>query len=146
MKVFTSYFGNVNALERCGVVPISIARWSPRGWSGLKLTWLAPTSYMLSDACSMEEYVRQYEEICKKIHPDWLLRQLQQMGGGKDVALLCFERPGDFCHRHMLADYLNKLGWDVKEFNSVLYSKDIAAESVPQEQPKKEVQQLSLFD
>ena len=34
----------------------------------------------------------------------------------KDVVLLCFERPGAFCHRHVLADWLgNELGLNVKE-------------------------------
>ena len=27
---------------------------------------------------------------------------------GKDYILLCYEKPGDFCHRHILADYINK--------------------------------------
>ena len=26
----------------------------------------------------------------------------------KDYILLCYEKPGDFCHRHILADYINK--------------------------------------
>ena len=30
---------------------------------------------------------------------------------------MCYEKPGDFCHRHLLADFLNEnLGLDIKEF------------------------------
>lgn len=148
MKVFTSFFGNVKALERCGVVPISIARWPPRGWTGPRLNWLAPTRYMLSDECSLEEYKRLYVEICHKVNPEWFQRQLQSIGEGKDVALLCFERPGEFCHRHMLADHLNSLGWDVQEFNEYEYKRTMMVETAPPPEPepqKPHFVQLSLF-
>ena len=26
---------------------------------------------------------------------------------GKDIIFLCYEKPGEFCHRHIFADYLN---------------------------------------
>ena len=36
-----------------------------------------------------------------------ILRELERLSGGKDVALICYEAPGDFCHRHLLVEYLN---------------------------------------
>jgi uncharacterized protein (DUF488 family) len=31
--------------------------------------------------------------------------------------MLCYEKPEDFCHRHILADFLNeKLNLDIKEY------------------------------
>lgn len=32
---------------------------------------------------------------------------IEDIAEGQDVALVCFEAPGCFCHRHILADYLN---------------------------------------
>ena len=37
-------------------------------------------------------------------------------GYDKDVALVCYEKPSDFCHRHLVADWLNKNGFECKEF------------------------------
>lgn len=32
------------------------------------------------------------------------------------VIFLCYEKPGDFCHRHILADLMNMYGYDCVEF------------------------------
>lgn len=29
---------------------------------------------------------------------------------------MCYEAPGKFCHRHLVADWLNSAGYDVSEF------------------------------
>lgn len=144
MKIFTSYFGNVGTLKRCGIHPISIARWSPRNWDGDRLIWLAPTPYMVKEA-SREEYIRMYKAICQSVNIESLIRQLSSIGDGKDVALLCYERPGQFCHRHMLAEYLTEHGIPVKEFKEWDYiqEKEQAQKTVTEESPKPT--QLSLF-
>ena len=34
-----------------------------------------------------------------------------------DCVLLCYEKPGDFCHRHILANWLEEnFGFKVEEF------------------------------
>lgn len=110
------------------------------------MTWLAPTPYMISGNCPHEEYVERYKEICQRVNVEWFLRQLNQIGGGGDVALLCYERPGDFCHRHMLAEHLNSLGLDVKEFNAIIYmSEQSRGETKPPEPEPPKPEQLSLF-
>ena len=35
-------------------------------------------------------------------------KELQELVKFNDVYLLCYERPNQFCHRHLLAAYLNK--------------------------------------
>ena len=148
MKIFTSYFGNVGTLKRCGIHPISIARWSPRNWDGDRLIWLAPTPYMVKEA-SREEYIRMYKAICQSVNIESLIRQLSMIGRGADVALLCYERPGDFCHRHMLAEYLTDHGITVKEFNEWEYLQQQAqvqqAAQTPPPQKRPEPEQLTLF-
>jgi hypothetical protein len=32
------------------------------------------------------------------------------------VALMCFEKPDDFCHRHLVADWLRQNGYECKEW------------------------------
>ena len=132
MKIYTSYFANSRAFSKEGVMPISIARYSPRWYQGPQFTAVAPTSYMLSGACSHEEYLRRYDEILGKLNPQQVVSSIENISRGRDVALCCYEKPGDFCHRHLLAEWLNKNGYDVKEWES--------------KEKKEQLKQLSLFD
>ena len=132
MKIYTSYFANSRAFSKEGVMPISIARYSPRWYQGPQFTAVAPTSYMLSGACSHEEYLRRYDEILGKLNPQQVVSAIENISRGRDVALCCYEKPGDFCHRHLLAEWFNKNGYDVKEWES--------------KEKKEQLKQLSLFD
>ena len=39
------------------------------------------------------------------------------MSDNRDIALLCFEKPSDFCHRHLVASWLNEtMHLNIKEF------------------------------
>ena len=116
-KIYTSYFGNLRKLHEAGIVPISIARWNPRWYNGFTMQELAPTKYMLSDACSEEGYITMYKQILSGMYSGTILKSIESIGKGKDVALLCYEKPGDFCHRHMFAEWFTKTtGIQIEEF------------------------------
>ena len=36
--------------------------------------------------------------------------------GENDIALICYEKPTDFCHRHLVSDWLNKNGFKCDEY------------------------------
>ena len=57
-------------------------------------------------------YIEQYnKEVIEKLDPNLVFKEL-----GDDAVLLCWESPKKFCHRHLVADWLNKkLGIEVKE-------------------------------
>lgn len=117
MKIYTSYFGNLRKLTQERIVPVSIARYPPKWYGGHSYTALAPTAYMLSGSCSHEEYLSRYAELTWRMNAADVVKDLEQMSQGRDVALLCFEKPGQFCHRRLAADWLHKeLGIDVEEF------------------------------
>lgn len=103
---------------------------------------------MLKEA-SHEEYVEKYKAICQSVNIESLIRQLSMISKGADVALLCYERPGEFCHRHMLAEYLTNNGITVKEFNAYEYlqqqakAQEVTQTPPPQKRPEPE--QLTLF-
>ena len=132
MKIYTSYFANSRALSKDGVMAISIARYTPKWFNGPRYTAVAPTSYMLSSACSREEYLKKYNEILSRLDPKQTVAIIESISRGKDVALCCYEKPGDFCHRHLLAEWFKKNGYEVEEWTSK--EKEIQA------------QQLSLFE
>lgn len=138
MKIYTSYFAKVKELRQCDIVPISIARWSPRFYSGERYIYLAPPAYLLKGDYTRDEYISIYKsEVLQKLNAKALEKAFSQVYGGKDIALLCYEAPSDFCHRHLVAEWLKENGIDVEEF-----SKDI---KVQKEENKEEDRQLSLF-
>lgn len=126
MKIYTSYFGNSRKLSMANVMQIGIAIWKPKFFNGPCMYNLAPTKYMLSDNCSREEYIRLYKQILAKLNAQDVFRQIERISKGQDVAICCYEKPGDFCHRHLFAEWFTKeTGIEVKEF-------------VLEEQPKEE--------
>ena len=133
MKIYTSYFGNIKRLKEAGVMPVCISKWKPKFYQGSVMSSVAPTRYMLSDECSTEEYIKLYEGILTRLGANNIYNEIKSISKGNDVALICYEKPGDFCHRHLLSDFLNRnLNLDISEFVSV--------------EPKKQIIQTSLFD
>lgn len=118
MKLYTSYFGNLRRLQENGIVPISIARWSPKWFEGIEFKYVAPPAEILRDDITQEEYIRRYEQMLSRVSPSAVLNWLSSASGGKDVALLCYEKPGDFCHRHLFAKWLrDRTGVQIEEFS-----------------------------
>lgn len=116
MKIYTSYFSNMREITKRHIIPINIALWPPRFFKGKSLRYVAPSRSILKDTKSDEEYIRRYRnEILSNLDIDRLLRDLEILSEGQDVALLCYEKPGDLCHRHLLAEYMNEHGYDVHE-------------------------------
>lgn len=121
MKIYTSYFGNVNKLKVSGIEPIGIARYKPRYYSGFNIVSVAPKPFMLDENMTEEQYVKHYQElVLDKLNIKEFIKTLEGLSGGKDVALCCYEKPGQFCHRHLLSEYLNKkANLNIKEFGVV---------------------------
>lgn len=46
---------------------------------------------------------------------DVIMRELSELSEGKDVALICYEKSSDFCHRHLVAEWLAQHGQTVQE-------------------------------
>lgn len=134
MIIYTSYFGRLKQLHKEGILSIGIALSPPRYFVGSSLGYLAPRPYMLR--MTENEYTVRYNaEILAQISPKWFVEELERIGKGRDIALLCYEKPDDFCHRQLVAKWLKKcVGIDVREWN---YS-----------EPKKgpEIVQKTLFE
>jgi hypothetical protein len=114
--IYTSYYGNVKKLREAGVLPISISRY-PAKFANVtvELKMLAPTSDMLR--MEEEPYIVKFKSILGRLDPDKILKQINLLANGRDCALLCYERPDEFCHRHLVAEWLNSnTGTEIKEF------------------------------
>lgn len=131
MKIYTSYFSNSQRLAAAGVKPIGIALYPPKWFKGVSLKVVAPTASILYGAKGEEDYTRRYKtEVLSHINPKQFIETVESHSCGKDVALCCFEKPGDFCHRHLVAQWLKEtLGIIVEEF-------PVKVESKPDAQPQ----------
>jgi len=138
MEIYTSYFANVKKLYAVGVTPISIAIGSPRWWKGAEYKPLAPTWHMVKDNIGRERYIEEYKQILSELDPCAVLLQLNSLAKDNDFALLCWEKPSDFCHRHIAAEWLmDNTGCIIKEFG-------VADTKTPKPQIKSK-RELSLF-
>jgi hypothetical protein len=121
MKIFTSYFGNSRKLKEAGIKIICVAIGKPRFIAGIpQMLNVCPTRYMVSGPCSHDEYLKLYDRILASQDANQVVKQIEMLSGGKDVALCCYEKPGDFCHRHILAKWITEnTGIEITEFGVV---------------------------
>lgn len=119
MQIYTSYFGVAKKLPK-ELIQISVCLNPPRGYSGLEYKVIAPNWDILSSwkrNPNTDNYIRAYNsQILNKLNQSTVYHQLKELSGGKDCVLLCYEKSTDFCHRHLFAEWMNKAGYNVKEF------------------------------
>ncbi len=112
----TSYFARVDSIDN----PLSISGKSPDWYLGPEFKTLAPKWSFFNDYkkgnIGEAEYTEQYKELvlaeldAKQIY-DSIITQF-----GDGVVLLCYEKPGDFCHRRIVARWFeDELGVIVPE-------------------------------
>ena len=120
--VYTSYFANWRALEKANIQIVSIARINPHKLVCPMLKHLAPSAALLAGVkkgtVNWERYTEQYKKQLAKINITEInekLAELQEQYG--EIALCCYEKPMDNCHRHLLAEFLNeKLSMSISEY------------------------------
>lgn len=108
--IYTSYFGMSKKLIENGIEPIAISRSVPKNFAGRRILSLAPTWAMLR--MSDEEYDENYKKILQNNDIDAIVDSFN----GTDVALLCWEKDVNDCHRKQVAEWLIEHGYEVKEF------------------------------
>lgn len=120
MNLYTTYFSRVRALPET-IVPISIALWPPQGWNYPCIAFLAPPRSLLTKYRADNDwnaYVDKYQSsVLDKYKPEAVVQHIMELTGGKDAALVCYERPEKDCHRHLVADWLQKAGYHIKEWS-----------------------------
>ncbi len=99
----TSYFAQVDKINN----PLSISGKSPDWYLGPEYKLLAPKWSFFNDykkgKINEDGYTQQYNELvlseldARQVY-DAIINQF-----GEDVVLLCYEKPGDFCHRRLVA-------------------------------------------
>ncbi len=115
MDIKTGYFSQQKKYEELGYLPISISRIAPKWYDGYSAIELSPSAELLYDykhnSMNVAQYTKEYfGELDKRVVDVYLQqwKKLVEKHKAKGVVLLCYEKPTDFCHRHLLADFLNK--------------------------------------
>ena len=116
MKIYTSYFGNYRNFGE--LIPLSIALYSPKGFTGHTLKVLAPNREILQCKNDVEEYTNLFNKKLGLYNAKKIYDYLSDISKSKDIVLLCYEKPPQFCHRHLVGDWFhNELDIEVEELN-----------------------------
>ena len=123
--MYTGYFAQLKQYEAAGLIPISICGKAPDWYNGLQYKVLAPKWSFFkewkegSHKGDNEYYIEHFNtEVLNNLTARKVIRDIESLSGvsSKGIILICYEKPGDFCHRHLVADWLKENGVDCIEF------------------------------
>lgn len=121
--IYTSYFAKLKSLPD-NIIPISICGKAPDWYKGLQYKKLAPKYDFFmkwKENHDNDYYIKCFnEQVLSTLKADDVVFELTDIvyyikGIDMDIALICYEKPSDFCHRHLVADWLNQNGIKCKE-------------------------------
>ena len=117
--IYTTYFANLRKLPDA-ITPVSICGKAPDWYKGLQYKKLAPKYDFFvkwKKDHNNEAYTKCFnEQVLGNLFADEVLWELYALVNTADIALVCYEKPGDFCHRHLVADWLNANGFKTEEW------------------------------
>lgn len=109
MNLYTGYFAGLKHVPE-SIVPISIAQFPIKGWAGLSYPKLFPPKDLLAwvkQSGKHEEFKAEYiKQVLQGLDPETVKHEIELLTKGKDAILCCYEKPTDFCHRHIVAEWL----------------------------------------
>ena len=125
--IYTSYFAKLKELKNHNIIPISICGKAPDWYKGLQYKKLAPKYGFFMEWKKNHDndyYIEHFQkEVLDGLDATEVILDFSRMAygfnaGENDIALICYEKPSDFCHRHLLAEWLNQNGFKCEEWRS----------------------------
>lgn len=122
--IYTTYFAKVRNLPE-NVVPIAICAKVPDWFIGAEYRKLAPKYNTLMNykrTGDVNTYKREYKDlVLSALDANSVIKELKSLITHKtdSVALVCYEKPADFCHRHLVAEWLQENGFECEEWCDV---------------------------
>ena len=135
--IYTTYFAKLNKLPS-DVIPISICGKAPDWYKGIQYKKLAPKYDFFmkwKENHDNNYYIKCFnEQVLNTLNPYRVLEEIHSLlpqeikdnlnmancpfwvNPDFKIALVCYEKPTDFCHRHLVADWFNKSGIEAKEY------------------------------
>ena len=131
--IYTSYFAQLKNLPD-NIIPISICGKAPDWYHGLQYKKLAPKYDFFmkwKENHDNNYYIKCFnEQVLSKLGRLKILNDLQLLipnnikekmnspvwnNENFHIALICYEKPSEFCHRHLVSDWLKEYGIEVEE-------------------------------
>lgn len=111
MKLYTSSYKISGGDPKAVGISVGL----PKGYRGRTYQKLAPTRQMLKIQ-SEETYTEMFTtHILSRLNPEQVAQEL-----GDGSIMLCWEKPGEFCHRRLVAEWMeNALGIVVPELTLI---------------------------
>ena len=127
--IYTSYFAKLKSLPE-NIIPISICGKAPNGWKGLEYKKLAPKYDFFNkwkENHDNDYYTKCFnEQVLDKLDAREVYGDLMTLCGvgtttniTPHIALICYEKPSDFCHRHLVSEWLTKNNILCKEWEAI---------------------------
>ncbi len=132
--IYTSYFAKLNKLPS-NVVPISICGKAPSWYHGIQYKILAPKYGFFMQWKQNHDndfYIKCFNaEVLSTLDSRKVMLDLQTLipmeirkrqqddiwkSSDTHIALICYEKPSDFCHRHLVAEWLTVNGYKCEEW------------------------------
>ena len=125
--LYTSYYGNPH-LDQNKVFPVQVSNSAPEGFpikyvlKEVIPSWKDIVEPYKENLLSEVEYTVKYkkmldsQEFTIRIMLEDIMEKASTLGL-QDIVLLCYEKPGRFCHRHILAEWIKeKAGEEIEEY------------------------------
>lgn len=160
MKIFTTYFENIHNLTT-NIMVINICPTPPSGFRNntyprykiITKNYRALTPdigvYRLwrQHKIGDEKFAQYYQKhILDKLDVKTVVRELEKLSYGENIALVTHERPDEFSYRHMVSDWIaNNYYTKPREFTYVKPRK-ISKERQMREEHEKELRRILSID
>lgn len=117
--IYTGKFSEIKIYEKAGLTPVSIAGKAPNTYKGVQFKILAPKYSWWKEwhdnHLSNDWYKAKYQEtVLNMLDPRIIAQKLQVLGN--NVVLLCYEDSEEFCHRHLVSQWLEGAGISACEY------------------------------
>lgn len=120
--IYTSYFAKLKSLPD-NIIPISICGKAPDWYKGLQYKKLAPKYNFFikwKDNRDNDYYTKCFkEQVLDKLEVAKVIldfSQIMLVHNTSNICLICYEKPEEFCHRHLVAEWLRKNGFRCEEY------------------------------
>ena len=126
--IYTSYFAKIKSLPEY-IIPVSICAKVPTWYEGLQYKKLAPKYDFFmkwKENHDNDYYIKCFnEQVLNELNVVTVIKDLinlmpkdsiSEYSLNKTICLVCYEKPSDFCHRHLVAEKIKKNGFKCTEY------------------------------
>jgi len=117
--IYTSYFAKLKKLPE-SIIPISICGKAPDWYKGIQYKKLAPKYGFFMEWKKNHDndyYIEHFDkEVLNNLNAEQVVYELYKLSKSKDIVLICYEKPSDFCHRHLVHKWLVENGYNCWEY------------------------------